>query len=194
MESRISKLEESVLQLGANNQHSCEVNGEVELLKRRLNQSEQQCLMNDVEIAGVFEANGENTEHVAISLAQILELFERLVYKKRIAYVKDLVTRKVDILAVKETWLREGETGRAPQVTGYRLRHIPRPPSVRTRGGGVDVGENYHSGQTAYRPPWFDGQLFLNKIKNKKNAPVSEVAVDHIRDLSMTACVCILYF
>ncbi|CAK1553150.1 unnamed protein product [Leptosia nina] len=47
------------------------------------------------------------------------------------------VTRKVDILAVKETWLREGETGRAPQVTGYRLRHIPRPPSVRTRGGGV---------------------------------------------------------
>ncbi|CAK1540862.1 unnamed protein product [Leptosia nina] len=137
MESRISKLEESVLQLGANNQHSCEVNGEVELLKRRLNQSEQQCLMNDVEIAGVFEANGENTEHVAISLAQILELFERLVYKKRIAYVKDLVTRKVDILAVKETWLREGETGRAPQVTGYRLRHILRPPSVRTRGGGV---------------------------------------------------------
>ncbi|CAK1555038.1 unnamed protein product, partial [Leptosia nina] len=137
MESRISKLEESVLQLGANNQHSCEVNGEVELLKRRLNQSEQQCLMNDVEIAGGFEANGENTEHVAISLAQILELFERLVYKKRIAYVKDLVTRKVDILAVKETWLREGETGRAPQVTGYRLRHIPRPPSVRTRGGGV---------------------------------------------------------
>ncbi|CAK1540873.1 unnamed protein product [Leptosia nina] len=86
MEFRISKLEESVLQLGANNQHSCEV----ELLKRRLNQSEQQCLMNDVEIAGVFEANGENTEHVAILLAQILELFERLVYKKRIAYVKDL--------------------------------------------------------------------------------------------------------
>ncbi|CAK1548762.1 unnamed protein product [Leptosia nina] len=132
VESRIFKLEESVLQLGANNQHSCEVNGEVELLKRRLNQSEQQCLMNDVEIAGVFEANGENTEHVAISLAQILELFEQKGWT-----LESRVTRKVDILAVKETWLREGETGRAPQVTGYRLRHIPRPPSVRTRGGGV---------------------------------------------------------
>ena len=43
-----------------------------------------------------------------------------------------------DIFAVNETWLRPGEEGRAPVVPGYRLRHTPRPASVRGgRGGGV---------------------------------------------------------
>uniref|UniRef100_A0A2A4JF59 Reverse transcriptase domain-containing protein n=1 Tax=Heliothis virescens TaxID=7102 RepID=A0A2A4JF59_HELVI len=43
-----------------------------------------------------------------------------------------------DIMAINETWLRAGEEGRAPRVPGYRLRHAPRPASVRSgRGGGV---------------------------------------------------------
>lgn len=46
--------------------------------------------------------------------------------------------RCVDIMAINETWLRPGEIGLAPVVSGYRLRHIPRPPFVRGgRGGGT---------------------------------------------------------
>ncbi|XP_063632474.1 probable cytochrome P450 313a1 [Cydia splendana] len=40
-------------------------------------------------------------------------------------------------MAINETWLREGEEGRAPVVPNYSLRHVPRPRSVRERGGGV---------------------------------------------------------
>lgn len=43
----------------------------------------------------------------------------------------------LDLLAINETWLRTGEEGRAPHVSGYRLRHIPRPTGGRSRGGGV---------------------------------------------------------
>ncbi|VVC89755.1 unnamed protein product [Leptidea sinapis] len=43
----------------------------------------------------------------------------------------------IDVLAINETWLRAGEEGRAPMLPGYRLQHIPRPPFVRSRGGGV---------------------------------------------------------
>ncbi|VVC95456.1 unnamed protein product [Leptidea sinapis] len=43
----------------------------------------------------------------------------------------------IDILAMNETWLRPGEEGRAPNISGYSLRHIPRPREVRERGGGV---------------------------------------------------------
>lgn len=56
-----------------------------------------------------------------------------------------------DILAINETWLRVGEEGRAPSLSGYRLRHIPRPPSVRGRGGGV--GFYIRSGLTARTLP-----------------------------------------
>lgn len=50
----------------------------------------------------------------------------------------DAITRNdIDILAVNETWLKPGEEGRAPTLTGYRLHHIPRPLTVRSRGGGV---------------------------------------------------------
>lgn len=45
-----------------------------------------------------------------------------------------------DILAINETWLREGEENRAPRLPGYRLKHIPRPSHIRGgRGGGVLV-------------------------------------------------------
>ncbi|XP_063358853.1 laminin subunit alpha lam-3-like [Cydia amplana] len=40
-------------------------------------------------------------------------------------------------MAINETWLHDGEEGRAPVIPNYRLRHIPRPRSVRARGGGV---------------------------------------------------------
>lgn len=47
----------------------------------------------------------------------------------------------VDIMAINETWLREGEEARAPVLPGYRLRHAPRQYGSavggRQRGGGV---------------------------------------------------------
>lgn len=98
----------------------------------------------------------------------------------------------VDIMAINETWLRQGEEGRAPCVPGYRLRHVPRPRSVRGRGGGVGfyvrcgvrartvphppapaveqmwlrLNVNSHSViiGTAYRPPWLDVNIFLDAI------------------------------
>jgi hypothetical protein len=52
-------------------------------------------------------------------------------------FVAALGRSDADVLAVNETWLRKGEEGRAPTVAEYRLRHIPRPRDVRSRGGGV---------------------------------------------------------
>lgn len=102
-------------------------------------------------------------------------------------------TLEVDIMAINETWLRQGEEGRAPTVPGYRLRHVPRPAGVRGgRGGGVGfylrrgvraraaahppssqveqmwlkLNVNSHSViiGTAYRPPWLDVNVFLDAI------------------------------
>lgn len=43
-----------------------------------------------------------------------------------------------DILAINETWLRDGEGDKAPIVPGYRFIHMPRPRSIKDgRGGGV---------------------------------------------------------
>lgn len=98
----------------------------------------------------------------------------------------------VDILAINETWLAAGEEGRAPRVPGYRLRHVPRPPGERLRGGGVGFyirrGINVRTCThpeappveqmwlslvlnsikivigTAYRPPWLDVDTFLDAI------------------------------
>ncbi|XP_026328190.1 uncharacterized protein LOC113236375 [Hyposmocoma kahamanoa] len=98
----------------------------------------------------------------------------------------------VDIMAINETWLRDGEEGRAPSVTGYRLRHIPRPPAMRSRGGGVGFyirrgvvvrtlphppaplveqmwlcvnvnGKKLLVG-TAYRPPWLNVDTFVDAL------------------------------
>lgn len=53
-------------------------------------------------------------------------------------FISLFTDKKIDIMAVNETWLRPGEEGRAPLVPGYRLRHVPRPVAVRSgRGGGV---------------------------------------------------------
>lgn len=99
-----------------------------------------------------------------------------------------------DILAINETWLREGEENRAPRLPGYRLKHIPRPSHIRGgRGGGIGFyirkGLNIKTCTppntvssieqmwitvrvncmsilvgTAYRPPWQDISLFLDAI------------------------------
>ncbi|KAH9645342.1 hypothetical protein HF086_002968 [Spodoptera exigua] len=99
----------------------------------------------------------------------------------------------VDIMAVNETWLRRGEDDRAPSVPGYRLKHIPRPLSIRGgRGGGVAFyirngiparvrahPEHANVEQlwltltvhriklligTAYRPPWLELESFLDGL------------------------------
>lgn len=99
----------------------------------------------------------------------------------------------VDIMAINETWLRPGEDARAPCVPNYRLRHIPRPSSIRGgRGGGIGFyikrGVNVRSCAhpinpsveqmwlklniksskliigTAYRPPWLDVNIFLDAL------------------------------
>lgn len=98
----------------------------------------------------------------------------------------------VDIMAINETWLREGEDARAPAPPGYRLRHAPRPPGARSRGGGVGFyikrGINARlidhphaqsveqmwlslniSGYrlaigTAYRPQWLDVDVFIDAL------------------------------
>lgn len=98
-----------------------------------------------------------------------------------------------DVLAINETWLRVGEEGRAPTITGYRLRHLPRPPGPRVRGGGVGfyikrgihvrikahppsptnteqmwLSMNVKSVRlligTAYRPPWFNVDEFFDAL------------------------------
>ncbi|CAH2210661.1 jg17509, partial [Pararge aegeria aegeria] len=99
----------------------------------------------------------------------------------------------VDIIAINETWIREGEEGLAPVVPGYRLLHKPRPANVRGgRGGGVGFyikktikikildhpnlqpveqmwlttkinGKRITIG-SAYRPPWQDVNLFLEAL------------------------------
>ncbi|XP_038216842.1 uncharacterized protein LOC119835861 [Zerene cesonia] len=51
---------------------SCDIIETVDQLRKRLNDSEQQQLLNDVCISGVPEANGENLTHIVISLAQKL--------------------------------------------------------------------------------------------------------------------------
>ncbi|XP_047543160.1 uncharacterized protein LOC125075491 [Vanessa atalanta] len=99
----------------------------------------------------------------------------------------------VDIMALNETWLREGEEGRAPHIPGYRLRHKPRPAAVRGRGGGVgyyirrgisartlihpitspdieqmwlrvSVGGKKLIIGTAYRPPWLNPRTFFDGL------------------------------
>ncbi|KOB65395.1 Uncharacterized protein OBRU01_21952 [Operophtera brumata] len=52
-----------------------------------------------------------------------------------------MMRHPVEIMAINETWLREGGEARAPVLPGYRLRHAPRDSAGsgggRDRGGGV---------------------------------------------------------
>lgn len=107
-------------------------------------------------------------------------------------FVAAMMDHDVDILAINETWLREGEEGRAPSVAGYKFIHTPRPPAIRARGGGVGffIRKGIHfrilphpesqlveqmwlsasfNGKslligTAYRPPWLSLQFFIDGL------------------------------
>lgn len=109
-------------------------------------------------------------------------------------FVVALMKHDVDILAVNETWLRKGEEETAPILSGYHLRHVPRPPGLRARGGGVgfyikreisvrvlkhpitDYVEQMWLGitvqskkmaiGTAYRPPWLSVEIFINALSD----------------------------
>lgn len=104
---------------------------------------------------------------------------------------------EADIVGINETWLRAGEEARAPALPGYRLRHIPRPPGVRSRGGGVGfylkcgiharllkhppsaveqmwLSVNLNGLKlaigTAYRPPWLDVDIFMDALTESVGA------------------------
>lgn len=105
-------------------------------------------------------------------------------------FLAALVHHDFDVLAINETWLRTGEEGRAPSPPGYYLRHIPRPCSVRSRGGGVGfyirrsiavnilkhpdsppveqmwisivIGSKKLVIGTGYRPPWLCAHTFIS--------------------------------
>ena len=109
-------------------------------------------------------------------------------------FIATMDKHNADLVGINETWLREGEEGRAPVVPGYRLRHIPRPRDVRSRGGGVGfylrrglrasvcahppappveqmwlntsvAGARLIIG-TAYRPPWLNVDIFIDAMTN----------------------------
>ncbi|KOB69030.1 Uncharacterized protein OBRU01_17705, partial [Operophtera brumata] len=90
--------------------------------------------------------------------------FEKIIYSFVIQFIKDkylslgllnpgslgnkhdefvvaMMRHPVEIMAINETWLREGGEARAPVLPGYRLRHAPRDSAGsgggRDRGGGV---------------------------------------------------------
>ncbi|KOB73243.1 Uncharacterized protein OBRU01_09221 [Operophtera brumata] len=53
-------------------------------------------------------------------------------------FIVALVMRSPDIMAINETWIKDGEEWRAPIVPGYKLRYSPRPIHLcGGRGGGV---------------------------------------------------------
>lgn len=52
-------------------------------------------------------------------------------------FIASVARSNLDFLAVNETWLKIGEEEKAPEVPGYKLRHVPRPKGKRSRGGGV---------------------------------------------------------
>lgn len=98
----------------------------------------------------------------------------------------------IDILAVNETWISEGNDAKAPIVPGYRLRHSPRPKRMRNgRGGGVgfyfkntlkprvrshpvsDIEQMWFTIKvknirlligTAYRPNWINPDTFFDSL------------------------------
>ncbi|CAG4908734.1 unnamed protein product [Colias eurytheme] len=101
-------------------------------------------------------------------------------------FVVALDRLRVDILAVNETWLREGEEGRAPLVPGYRLRHIPRSRSIRNRGGGVGF---YVKEGMVVKTLQHPITLQVEQMWVKTTVQASHVVVEHVSALSSHAFV-----
>lgn len=74
IEERMTQLETRFCADQAQVKQSSEINGTINLLKKQLNDSEQDKLLNDVEISGLQENSGENLLHVVITLAQKIGL------------------------------------------------------------------------------------------------------------------------
>ncbi|CAG4981480.1 unnamed protein product [Colias eurytheme] len=72
IEERVNKLEENPIDLQSPPAISSEIMDTVDQLQKRLNDAEQQQLLNDVCISGVPEENGENLTHIVMSLANKL--------------------------------------------------------------------------------------------------------------------------
>jgi exonuclease III len=114
--------------------------------------------------------------------------------RKHSEFIAAVERHQPDVIAINETWLRAGGAGRAPAVSGYRLRHVPRTLGTRKAGGGVgfyiksslsaqicdhvsypDIEQMWFKTKinsvcflvgTAYRPPWLDTDLFLDAISD----------------------------
>lgn len=52
-------------------------------------------------------------------------------------FIASVLRHDLDVLAINETWLSLQQDGRAPTLSGYRLRHTPRPRGKKKCGGGV---------------------------------------------------------
>ncbi|CAG4937210.1 unnamed protein product [Colias eurytheme] len=110
--TRLDGLEERVSQLES--KPCCENLESIDLLKRQLNESQQENLLNDVEITGVSESSGENLLHVVITLAQKIGLS---IEERDIVNVRRRGTRRQ-----AET---DGGTARArPIVVRLTRRHL----------------------------------------------------------------------
>lgn len=161
--------------------HICQNKRHVTLMKKYLNNSK--FILISISFAIQFIKN----KHITLGFLNPGSLGTR-----HDEFIVALEDRSVDILAINETWLRAGEELRAPAPPGYRLRHIPRPASVRSRGGGVgfyirqgiyarqiklsqttDVEQMWLSVTlcgvklaigTAYRPPWLSLDTFIDAL------------------------------
>lgn len=102
-----------------------------------------------------------------------------------------------DIVAINETWIKDGQEARAPSVPGYRLRVAPRPQHMRDGVGGglgyyIKIGVNVRylprpnemieqmwlstrvNGYrivigTAYRPEWVNVDTFIDALTDSIN-------------------------
>ncbi|CAG4965741.1 unnamed protein product [Colias eurytheme] len=120
IEERVTKLESASCAESCLNQcqQNKEINDTITDLKKRLNESEQEKLLNDIEITGVSENSSENLLHVVITLAQ------------KIGITLD----ERDIVNAQRRGLRRaaggaGDTGGAGAADGASAR--PRPIVVR---------------------------------------------------------------
>ncbi|CAH2105125.1 unnamed protein product [Euphydryas editha] len=112
IEGRLSKLEnQHPLE---NPTHSVDINKTIERLQIRLNESEQEILLNDIEITCVYEEQGENPTHTAIALIKKIGISIE---------ERDIVSAQRTGVQQQHPGSRESESGTGPSR--------PRPLVVR---------------------------------------------------------------